>query len=343
MRHATLIATTCLAAVTLTHTDASACDIADPVYPLELELHPRGVFAQSVLPSFEYKGGIGDVRAELVDASGAVVATRLSDCAEMTLVKLEYGERCSLEPAEPLAPGDYTLRLNDASRARVGDSHTTSFTVTDDLPPTEDLPAPELTWKVVGYTDLPDAPFELSSPWSCGPGYQPGDPITARAWVHLDAQMPENTPPGRFEFSIETDTVIFNPVEGTTYTTYGPAPRATWTVDRFYPEFQPCVEATFVDVYGRRSETTELCRPDGCEVRDKNDRRAIEWDAVDGCSDWSPGYIERNAPGCACAQAPGRPARAPLTLALVVLGLLGARRRGHLAHCPCCTCHRRAS
>lgn len=88
-----------------------------------------------------------------------------------------------------------------------------------------------------------------------------------------------------------------------------------------------CLSVTLTDLYGNTSAATRSCKPDGCVARHKNDRDPIDWADATSCDDWSPGFAERNAPACACAQSPGSPAGSPAALAVLALGLLGVRRR----------------
>ncbi len=330
MRHIPFILATSVTPMVIAPVDAEACSVALPTYPLDLELHPRGEVAPTVRVSIERRGGDPSwwrgPLMQLVDSSGVEIPLVDLDCKPTTITSLQAGERCSARPADPLPPGDYLLGVDDEWRNNVRDIETydTTFTVLDEQTPDAPLLTPTLAWKIVAFTDLADEPFELRDPFGCGPGVDPADPVRTRAWLRLDAAMEPGTPPGHFDFVIERDGLP--DVQGSSFTSESDAPEATWVSDRFYNEFQPCVSVRFVDIYGRSSEPTTLCQPEACEVRDKNDRREIDWAEVEGCSDWSPGYVERNSPGGGCAQAPGAPAGSPAALASL-LGLLGAWRR----------------
>ena len=295
---------------------ALACEVSPPYETSEFGLAPSGHVAQGALLSVDDIGG-RSYDLELLDAQGnpvdlsATLETRV--CEEGATRLHDSGQRCVYTPTPPLPPGTYTLRTRGP--------HATTFTVNDALRHTDPVPAPTVSWQVVNYTGPKDPPFNPDPFDLCG-GIS-ADP--ALAWHNIDARVDDPDAQGHFAFTLED--ASGRRLEGASFTSR-PA-QATWLRDLEQPEdFIECVAVTFVDVYGRASEPTRQCVPNGCEVRDKNDRRDIDWADVNGCSDWSPGYAERNAPGCACAQAPGAPSGSPVALVLGLLGLVGLRRRG---------------
>jgi MYXO-CTERM domain-containing protein len=272
--------------------------------------------------SFEHIGfdnGTGPL--ELTNADGEAIAlSETHDRADVeamtTRYEHQFSQRVSFAPAQPLPPGDYTFSVGDGASYS---GRYTTFTVLEG-PPTTAPPAPTLDWRKVAYTGQADPPFQLGPPDSCS-GIS-SDPTTA--FHKLDARA-DTELQGRFVFRLER--AGDDALERTSFTSTSAQTSWTREIYGWSDEFVECVEVTFVDVYGRESEPTRQCVPDGCEVRDKNDRRGIDWADVDGCSDWSPGWVERNPPGCGCAQSPGAPAAPPLALALGALGLFASRRR----------------
>ena len=317
-----------ISSLTLASADVSACSVPPPYNNSGLQLMPTGDVAQGAQLSVSTIGW-GSPTAELLDSDGQVVPFEpgQSRCQEFATQHYDTGQRCVLEPSRPLAPGQYRWRLSETRRQQMNDPDADlTFTVLPEFPPASSPPAPTIEWRVVSYTDRQDPPFNPFPFDSCA-GISDD---SSRAWLKIQARVDDPDARGHFVFTLEREGD--DPLTGATFTSS--PPNATWLLDRYYypSEFFTCVSATFVDVYGRSSEPTRSCRPDGCEVRDKNDRGEIDWADVQGCGDWSPGWAERNPPGCGCAQAPGAPASTPLALALLALGLLGMIHRANEHH-----------
>jgi MYXO-CTERM domain-containing protein len=222
------------------------------------------------------------------------------------------------EPVAPLPPGDYTLEHTPEPGR--DDTVSSPFRVNDDLPPTAPPAPPKLQWRAVLFDGPEQPPLIETREFVCGGPFY--DDRVAR---HLFEST--SNEPGVQGFITLTLETTDGPLEALSdYGGFDPTLRIERDFVLSAPHIQ-CVEATFTDIYGNTSEPTRSCEPDGCEARNRNDRSGRLLEDLDECSDWSPGYVERNAPGCACAQVPSTPSGSPAALALGLLGLVALRRR----------------
>jgi MYXO-CTERM domain-containing protein len=308
--------------------DALACS---PEYaPPGLRFVTTGEVAQSAQLVVEYTGDGGqEYPLVLEDASGAqITVTAQSSTGFINDDVYGYGRRVVYAPDTPLAPGAYTFKVDGEVPEWLDEREfetEAAIVVTADLPPEGAPSAPSLSWRALMH-DGPEDPDLSLGPnddvYACGWGSS-RDTSTATIW--FDADVPPQDTPGYIDLTLEDASgqaieTLSSPASG--------SPKFERSISRYEDSpFVQCVSATFTDIYGRTSEPARSCQPDQCVARNKNDRDPVDWADVTGCQDWSPGYAERNAPGCACAQAPGAPSGSPAALALGLLGLVGLRTR----------------
>ena len=318
-----LFAAATLTALPLLTADALACSL--PYEDPALTFITRGEVAQSAQIVVEFTGDGGDQPIVIEDASGAQLPlTQVGTPAYFVMDSWLNGRRVVYEPDAALAPGVYTLKVDGDVPDWVDPSDyetEVELTVTSDLPPEGTPTAPTLSWRALMHDGPEDPELGVTQYDSCG--WSDTDSSTATIW--FDAQVPAQGAPGYIE-------VVFEDASGAEAGRFSSAatdgPRIETSSKRYEDSaFVQCVTATFTDIYGRTSEPTRSCKPDQCVARHRNDRDPVDWADVTGCEDWSPGYAERNAPGCACAQAPGAPSGSPVALALGLMGLVALRRR----------------
>ncbi len=261
----------------------------------------------------------------LEDASGQDVPIEEVERIFVDISAYQGGITTIFEPEQPLAPGAYTLRLSEASQDYItqrGDPATDvpleqTFTVTDTLPPEGGAAEPTISWRAISYTGPQDPElFEQHA--------NPCIPETNQEFMKLefDVAAPGSDVPGYFTVAFGDE--AFD--SSLTSTLVSPTGVTLYAIKRD-ADFVQCVTVTFTDIYGRSAGPVRSCLPDQCVAKHKNDRDPVDWDDVIGCQDWSPGYTERNAPACACAQVPSTPPVAPAALALGLLGLVALRCR----------------
>ncbi len=309
---------------TLHTVDALACTPLPPP-PGRVDVVTRGTLAQSADLLVDYSDGRGNGELVLTDADGVelpITPTRSETFSAFGADGL-IDSRIWYAPETPLATGDYTLEYVEEDPIAwpgVQGRTRSTFTLTEDLPDDATPAPPTLTRTAVLFDGPEDTPlFEEEGP--CGIANTPN---TTTAIYQLNAVAAPGTAPGFITLTPESSTRPVAAMSGP-----GGRPAALRTRREFgdEPLHIQCISATFTDVYGRTSEPARSCQPDTCAARHRNDSRAIDGTVLQGCSDWSPGYVERNAPGCACAQAPGAPSGSPVALAVALLGLVGLRRR----------------
>jgi MYXO-CTERM domain-containing protein len=319
MRHALLHALSAAAALAaLAPADADACSIFVP--PTQ-RLSPSGEVAQGAGVFVERGGGYEPSVYVLTNQDGEVFEHAFIEEGRVHDERGYGGARFRLEPDVALPPGTYTLTEDGDPRNDWGVEPelydtTTTFTITADLPPEGAPVAPSLSWAAVAY-DGPEDPDLFPPNDSCSPtadgklaSYRIEVAATTQGYITIRGEDASGNELYTLDTVIEAapeHTVILADYEDTPLT--------------------QCVTATVTDLYGNTSEPTRSCQPDGCTARHRNDRDPIDWADVAGCSDWSPGYADRNAPACACAQVPSSPSGSPAALALGLLGLFALRRR----------------
>ena len=297
--------------------DAAACSI---FLPPTQRLSPSGEVAQGVNLFVERGGGYS--------MAAFILSNEAGDTFEHSFIEDGYirdergfnGVRFRIETDAPLPPGTYTLTEEGDPLSEWGIEEdlydvATTFTVTADLAPEGAPTAPTLSWAAVAY-DGPEDPGLFPPNDSCAPGpdttltsYRVEVAATTQGYVTIKGEDAS----GNELYTV--DTVIT------------PSPDHTVGLADYEGDaLTQCITATVTDLYGNTSEPTRSCQPNGCQARNKNDRDPIDWADVTGCEDWSPGYAERNAPACACAQVPSSPSGSPVALALGLLGLFAFRR-----------------
>jgi MYXO-CTERM domain-containing protein len=317
MTHRTCFALT-LGVLSLHATAAWACSYVPPT-PI-VHIVNEGTFPAASPLLVDTSMGLSiRGRAVLRDAQGDEVL--IDSPREQTYYASNDGElalRYWYEFDTPLSAGEYTLDVYSRDEDDSSIQASATFTVTDGEPPDVLPQPPTLSWRAVLFDGPEDAQATRYYEAPCGE-----DEYDSRVARYLfEASADSQGLPGFITLTLDAGAVAFEPMSD--YASVDP----TLRIERDFLDGAPhiqCVEATFTDIYGRTSEPTRSCIPDGCEARNRNDRAGVNWANVDGCSDWSPGYAERNAPGC--AQAQGAPASAPWALALGLLGLVALRRR----------------
>ena len=274
----------------------------------------------------ESRGHGCDVGALLTDSTGRSIPITRDDAStfEMTIKNEFWSAREVFTPETPLEPGDYVLepRLGYRDTQRIQPK--ARFTVLPELPPETTPPMPTLNWNA--YAARSQGERTLGPTWGY-PGHDlcEGSPRVVAlgpdpVWLDLSADVESSDAQGHLmlEF-VGADGEVF----GRLASPVGSPPEVG--IDRGFAPLLPfvqCVTVTFVDMYGRPSEPTTSCAPDKCSAATSWGRVDVDWDDVSGCDDWSPGYAERNASGCGCAQLPNTQTPAPLALLALALGAL---------------------